>query len=275
MVSVGVLYLLFETSMLASSANGGRQQKGCSRLSRSLLGFQIGLIVLAMIVTSSSIRSLQAKQGLPVGNQVVGWLVLGKPHSTVISILKRTTSDSKYSRLTFDTFLVLIQHRHRLSSPPDNNLPHILPCFRHPYHLLRGTLLLLLFRYTYHLGSPGTPYLYLHSGESHKPKFPVANTEASKDRCFGYIAPTVFLTHQWIDALPRPVELTSSISNLTSSISPAHISRSPSFPLLSLPYSIRLFLHRQHRLSILLQPRLRLPPDSHFQSLLARRLTDS
>jgi hypothetical protein len=40
--------------------------------------FQIGLIVLAMLVTHSSATSLQAKLGLPRGNQVVGWVVLGE-----------------------------------------------------------------------------------------------------------------------------------------------------------------------------------------------------
>ena len=46
--------------------------------SRVVLGIQSGLILLAMIVTRSSVASLQAKQGLPVGNQVVGWLILGR-----------------------------------------------------------------------------------------------------------------------------------------------------------------------------------------------------
>jgi GPI ethanolamine phosphate transferase 1 len=36
------------------------------------------MILLAIIVTRSSAMSLQAKEGLPLGNQVVGWLVLGK-----------------------------------------------------------------------------------------------------------------------------------------------------------------------------------------------------
>ena len=39
---------------------------------------QIGFIILAMIVTRSSALSLQAKLGLPRGNQLVGWAVLGK-----------------------------------------------------------------------------------------------------------------------------------------------------------------------------------------------------
>ena len=38
---------------------------------------QVGLVFLAVIVTRSSAASLQAKQGLPLGNQAVGWLVMG------------------------------------------------------------------------------------------------------------------------------------------------------------------------------------------------------
>lgn len=34
--------------------------------------------MLAMIVTRSSALSLQAKTGVPKGNQIVGWIVLGK-----------------------------------------------------------------------------------------------------------------------------------------------------------------------------------------------------
>ena len=76
MTVVGVLYLLFETSLLATSASGGPKETPSGGLSRSIVGIQIGLIVLAMIVTRSSIKSIQAKKGLPAGNQVVGWLVL-------------------------------------------------------------------------------------------------------------------------------------------------------------------------------------------------------
>lgn len=39
---------------------------------------QIGLVILTIIVTRSSALSMQAKQGLPLGNQVVGWIALGK-----------------------------------------------------------------------------------------------------------------------------------------------------------------------------------------------------
>lgn len=43
-------------------------------INRGLVGAQIGLIALATTVTRSSVLSLQAKAGLPLGPQVVGWL---------------------------------------------------------------------------------------------------------------------------------------------------------------------------------------------------------
>lgn len=76
MTVLGVLYLLFETSLLASAASGGPKAALGDGLSRSIVGIQVGLIVLAMIVTRSSVESIQAKRGLPAGNQLVGWLVL-------------------------------------------------------------------------------------------------------------------------------------------------------------------------------------------------------
>ncbi|KAI4094661.1 MAG: hypothetical protein LQ344_002132 [Seirophora lacunosa] len=78
MASVGLLYLLFEKSILSasSSARSELSSPQADGLSRNILGAQIGLIMLAMIVTRSSVASLQAKRGLPAGNQVIGWLVL-------------------------------------------------------------------------------------------------------------------------------------------------------------------------------------------------------
>lgn len=82
MFSVGVLYLQFEKSLLlfpSKKRNTGQPSPptpSSNSLSQRILGIQIGLILLAMIVTRSSIASLQAKRGLPLGNQVVGWLVL-------------------------------------------------------------------------------------------------------------------------------------------------------------------------------------------------------
>ncbi|KAK6356616.1 Glycosyl phosphatidyl inositol anchor synthesis, variant 2 [Orbilia javanica] len=42
-----------------------------------LLGLQCGLIALSMAVTHGSVQSIQAKKGLPFGNQVMGWCILG------------------------------------------------------------------------------------------------------------------------------------------------------------------------------------------------------
>ena len=39
---------------------------------------QVGLVALAILVTRSSVASLQAKQGLPVGTQMAGWVTFGK-----------------------------------------------------------------------------------------------------------------------------------------------------------------------------------------------------
>ncbi|KAI0490123.1 GPI ethanolamine phosphate transferase 1 [Xylaria cf. heliscus] len=78
MAVVGILYLIFEDRLLAdfSGAVKPRPSQKENRISRALVGIQTGLIILAMIVTRSSALSLQAKQGLPRGNQIVGWLVL-------------------------------------------------------------------------------------------------------------------------------------------------------------------------------------------------------
>lgn len=90
MFSVGILYLQFEKSILffppkkwSAGQPSPPPTPGSNSFSQSILGVQIGLILLAMVVTWSSIASLQAKRGLPLGNQVVGWLVL----STISPIL--------------------------------------------------------------------------------------------------------------------------------------------------------------------------------------------
>jgi phosphatidylinositol glycan class N len=95
MVAIGILYLIFEKKLLLKSKPlGDSTAPADNSLSRSLIGVQvrllksgefhlsnlrqIGFIILAMIVTKSSALSLQAKLGLPRGNQIVGWNVLGK-----------------------------------------------------------------------------------------------------------------------------------------------------------------------------------------------------
>ncbi|BDD56036.1 Glycosyl phosphatidyl inositol anchor synthesis [Monascus purpureus] len=113
MFLIGVLYLLFEhvidkrhrESRQLSSALGGLG-------SRVIMGMQIGMVLLALIVTRSSAASLQAKQGLPLGNQVVGWFVLVA--SLLLPFLHRFYPNSHYVHrlmilfLTFSpTFIIL------------------------------------------------------------------------------------------------------------------------------------------------------------------------
>lgn len=78
MFLTGILYLLFEDAITgvgsASSPLSSIKNVG----SRVIMGFQVGMVLLALIVTRSSVISLQAREGLPVGNQVVGWAVLSK-----------------------------------------------------------------------------------------------------------------------------------------------------------------------------------------------------
>lgn len=73
---VGVLYILFEKSILPSPKGSSQTPPTLDNISSSVLGTQVGLILLAMFVTKSSVTSIQSKQGLPLGNQVVGWIVL-------------------------------------------------------------------------------------------------------------------------------------------------------------------------------------------------------
>ncbi|KAG9889032.1 PigN-domain-containing protein, partial [Aureobasidium melanogenum] len=78
MLLVGILYIAFEKSVLVTtgSTQTGLAAPKADKISRILTGVQIGLVALAMIVTRSSVASLQAKTGLPLGAQVTGWIVL-------------------------------------------------------------------------------------------------------------------------------------------------------------------------------------------------------
>lgn len=79
MVIIGILYLAFEERVLSDfSTTVSKTKNARKEISRALIGIQVGLVALAVVVTRSSVLSLQAKQGLPRGNQIVGWLVLSK-----------------------------------------------------------------------------------------------------------------------------------------------------------------------------------------------------
>ncbi|KAL4769717.1 Phosphatidylinositolglycan class N-domain-containing protein [Aspergillus nidulans var. acristatus] len=109
MLLTGLLYLLFEDEILGTSHQPAAVSgKG----SRNIMGLQLGMVLLALIVTRSSAASLQAKQGLPFGNQVVGWGVLIA--SLLLPFAHRLYPNSHYLHrlmiifLTFSpTFIIL------------------------------------------------------------------------------------------------------------------------------------------------------------------------
>jgi phosphatidylinositol glycan class N len=80
MFVVGVLYLIFEKSITANarSSDNNLTAQGLDTTSRNILGVQIGLVLLAMIVTRSSVITLDSKQALGTGNIYVGWVTLGR-----------------------------------------------------------------------------------------------------------------------------------------------------------------------------------------------------
>ncbi|KKF97585.1 GPI ethanolamine phosphate transferase 1 [Ceratocystis platani] len=102
MAFIGLLYLAFEDYILADFSkpyHPQRQNMG----SRVITGVQIGLVLLAMIVTHGSTLSLQAKQGLPRGNQIVGWITLVV--SLFMPITYRLYPNSHYMHRLLSMFL--------------------------------------------------------------------------------------------------------------------------------------------------------------------------
>lgn len=78
MVAIGILYLVLEDYVLSDFGCSNKPLAPKNHVSRTLVGIQIGLTILSIVVTRSSALSLQAKQGLPRGNQILGWVVLGR-----------------------------------------------------------------------------------------------------------------------------------------------------------------------------------------------------
>ncbi|KAJ5090560.1 GPI ethanolamine phosphate transferase 1 [Penicillium argentinense] len=109
MFLTGVLYLLFEDTILGRGSSQSRTNKVGSRI---IMGFQVGMVLLAVIVTRSSVTSLQAREGLPFGNQVVGWFVLVA--SVTLPFIHRLYPDSHYLHrlmiifLTFSPVFVIL-----------------------------------------------------------------------------------------------------------------------------------------------------------------------
>ncbi|KAJ9298193.1 hypothetical protein DTO271G3_3798 [Paecilomyces variotii] len=108
MFLTGALYLVFEETIARHSGASVVSSIG----SRIVMGVQLGMVLLAIIVTRSSAASLQAKRGLPFGNQVVGWVLLVT--SLLLPFVHRFYPNSHYLHrliiifLTFSpTFIIL------------------------------------------------------------------------------------------------------------------------------------------------------------------------
>lgn len=111
MFCTGLLYLLFEDVVLGQNKST-QPHTVSNRGSRVVMGIQVGIVLLSLIVTRSSVSSLQAKQGLPLGNLAVGWFVLIA--SLLLPFFHRLYPNSHYLHrlmvlfLTFSpTFVIL------------------------------------------------------------------------------------------------------------------------------------------------------------------------
>jgi phosphatidylinositol glycan class N len=58
------------------------------------MGAQLGVVLLTIVITRSSIANIQAKSGLPLGNQLLGWLCLLA--SLVLPFVHRIAPNSHY-----------------------------------------------------------------------------------------------------------------------------------------------------------------------------------
>lgn len=104
-LTVGLAYVLLEKSLLVQIApqKSGLAANKADGISRTIMGVQVGLVALSMLVTRSSVTSLQAKQGLPLGTQVVGWITLVA--SVVVPFLHALQPRDHYLHRLAVTFL--------------------------------------------------------------------------------------------------------------------------------------------------------------------------
>ncbi|PGH15050.1 GPI ethanolamine phosphate transferase 1 [Polytolypa hystricis UAMH7299] len=112
MFFTGLLYLIFEETIASQSSTRMTITAAARQGSRLIMGVQIGMILLSVIVTRSSVASLQAREGLPLGNEVVGWFTMAA--SLIVPFIHRFYPNNNYLHrlvvifLTFaPTFIIL------------------------------------------------------------------------------------------------------------------------------------------------------------------------
>ncbi|KAL2429970.1 GPI ethanolamine phosphate transferase 1 [Exophiala dermatitidis] len=105
MFGAGLLYLYFEENITTRSKSTSATTKDArpNVLSRTIMGLQVGIILLTIIVTRSSVASIQAKKGLPLGNQVVGWFVFVA--SIILPFVHRVAPNRHYLHRLIIIFL--------------------------------------------------------------------------------------------------------------------------------------------------------------------------
>ncbi|KAK5213777.1 Glycosyl phosphatidyl inositol anchor synthesis [Exophiala xenobiotica] len=111
MLGAGLAYLYYEHDIHTQSKSRTADSQP-NVISRMIMGLQLGIILLTIIVTRSSVASLQAKNGLPLGNQAVGWFVLLA--SIILPFVHRISPNKHYLHrlviifLTFSPTFILL-----------------------------------------------------------------------------------------------------------------------------------------------------------------------
>lgn len=148
------------------------------------------------------------------------------------------------SRVTHNTLLTQPSTEQSLPPPPRHNLPDFLPHLHHPYHLLRGSLLLRVLRHIGDLGPPRTPHIQLHQpGCFPFSAFAIDFTETTLQRAYQHLLPASISERDTLH-YHRRVALPAT-----------HSLRRPHISFLSLPPPIRLLLHRQRGVRLLVLSR--------------------
>lgn len=144
MILLGIVYLAYQKSILAQAVPEGADGESLEvdNLSRAILGVQIGLVALAMFVTRSSVASLQAKTGLPLGTQVMGWTVFGM--FVPISAFLHSYLIAPGSILAHPSICPWVGTKQPLSPPACGHLSCLCSHVHHPHHLIRRPVLLCL-----------------------------------------------------------------------------------------------------------------------------------
>lgn len=102
MVVIGLTYLSLESFVLRDFSSDTTPPVK-KHVNRALVGAQIGLVILAMLVTRSTVIALKAKKGLPLGNQVAGLFVLIS--SFILPIAYRVEPNNHYLHRLMVAFL--------------------------------------------------------------------------------------------------------------------------------------------------------------------------